>query len=448
MMVFTKSRFFAEEVPPGGVLDRLSKHILVDGFHLVVDLERSHGTYMISADTGKKYLDMYTYYSTLPIGHNHPKLRNKEFLKELQATAKENPANSDVYTEAFASFVETFCKIAKPKFMKHLFFVSGGSLAVENALKTAFDWKVRKNFESGFKKELGSQVIHFKEAFHGRSGYTLSLTNTDQVKTKYFPKFNWPRIDNPKLRFPMTPNVLEDVEKMEDQAYSQINSAIKKNRNDIACLLIEPIQGEGGDNHFRKEFLQGLEKICRENEIMFVLDEVQTGLATGKFWGFQHFDIKPDVVAFGKKLQVCGIMCSKRVEEVKDNVFHESGRINSTWGGNLVDMVRGRMYLEIIDEEKLIENSAKMGDYFLKRLWKLSEKHKKMSNIRGRGCFLAFDMPSKEERDLLRRRCWKNGLAVLAAWPKSIRLRPPLTVNEEEIDECIQKLDKCLRELK
>jgi L-lysine 6-transaminase len=448
-MPLGKSRFCAEEVPPSKVISRLADHILVDGFHIVVDLERSHGTYMVDARTGKKYLDLYTYYSTLPIGHNHPKMKDKEFLRELQAAALENPANSDVYTESYASFVEIFAKHMKPRFMRYLFFISGGALAVENALKAAMDWKVRKNFARGEKRELGSQVIHFREAFHGRSGYTLSLTNTSEIKVKYFAKFKWPRIINPKLSFPITSEVLKEVEKKEKLAISQINEAIKNNGKDIACLIIEPIQGEGGDNYFRSEFLQKLEEICKKNDIMFVLDEVQTGFGTtGKKWAFEHFDIKPDIIAFGKKAQICGIMAGKRIDEIEENVFHVSSRINSTWGGSLADMVRCKRYIEIIMEEKLIDNAAKMGDYFLKRLWELASEHDEITNVRGKGCFLAFDLPDEKYRDRFRRKCWKNGLAVLASGQKTIRLRPPLTIAKEEIDEAIEKFERAFKKMR
>lgn len=441
-----KSRFCAEDVPPGKVIDTLAKRILVDGFHIVVDLERSKGTYMVDARNGRKYLDMYTYFSTLPIGHNHPKMRGREFLRELKAASIEKPANSDVYTEEYARFVRAFSELALPAHMKHLFFVSGGSLAVENALKTAMDWKVRKNFARGAKKETGSKVIHFREAFHGRSGYTLSLTNTADTKIKYFPKFKWPRVLNPKLRLPVTDKVLREVEKAERKSLSQIDSAFRKYGKGISCLLIEPIQGEGGDNHFRAEFLQALERVCREKDIMFVLDEIQTGFGTtGKMWAFEHFGIRPDIIAFGKKSQVCGIMCSNRVDEVKDNVFHVSSRINSTWGGNLADMVRCRRYLEIIKEDRLLDNAARMGEYFLRRLQEFAEEHPQVSNVRGRGCFLAIEMPSTKKRDNFRQRCWKNGLAVLSSWPRSIRFRPPLTVSREEIDECMEKMESSLR---
>jgi L-lysine 6-transaminase len=245
----------------------------------------------------------------------------------------------------------------------------------------------------------------------------------------------------------VTREVLANVIKTEEKALHQINSALKRHGKDICGLIIEPIQGEGGENHFRREFFQDIEAVCRKNDIMFIVDEVQTGLgATGKWWAHEHHDVEPDIIAFGKKTQICGIMANSRVDEVKENVFHVSSRINSTWGGNLVDMVRGKRYIEIMVEDKLLRNAEKMGKYFLKRLNELDEKRDDISNVRGLGCMLAFEMPDEKARDRLRIRCWKNGLAVLSSWPRSIRFRPPMTVNQEEIDEAIEKLEKSLKD--
>ncbi len=237
---------------------------------------------------------------------------------------------------------------------------------MENALKTAFDWKVRKNLAAG-KGEKGTQIIHFREAFHGRTGYTLSLTNTaDPRKYMYFAKFDWPRIINPKLRFPVTEAVLQRVVAEEAQAIAEIEKAVRDNPDDIAALIIEPIQGEGGDNHFRPEFFHALRRLADEHDFMFIVDEVQTGLgATGRMWAIEHMGVKPDIIAFGKKAQVCGIIVGDRIDEVADNVFDVSSRINSTWGGNLVDMVRSQRYLEIIEAEDLVKNAQGMGELLL-----------------------------------------------------------------------------------
>ena len=432
------------------VINVLAKHILVDGFDIIVDLDKSEGSYIYDAKDGRKYLDFFTFFATLPVGLNHPKMITSDFKKKLLRAAINKPSNSDFYTIEMAEFVDTFSRVAVPATLPHLFFISGGALAVENALKTAFDWKVRLNFKKGKKQELGSKVIHFQQAFHGRSGYTLSLTNTaDPRKTQYFPKFDWPRILNPKIVFPLEGENLEKVKQAEQTAINQIKQAIKDNPDDIAAIIIEPIQGEGGDNHFRNEFFHELRTIADENDLLLILDEVQTGLGvTGKMWAYQHFTIEPDIVAFGKKMQVCGIMAGKKIDQVESNVFEESSRINSTWGANLVDMVRSQRYLEIIEEENLVENAARVGEYFQNQLNKVQEKYESLvSNIRGRGLFLAFDLPTAEQRDKFRAEALNQGMLVLPCGEKSIRFRPSLNITNEIVDEAISIVDKCLNVL-
>jgi L-lysine 6-transaminase len=428
-------------VPADAVHETLGRHILVDGFHIVIDLEKSHGSYMIDAANGRKYLDCYTFFCSLPVGHNHPKMSDPDFLRDLHLAALTNPTNSDIYTSLFAAFVDHFAREAAPHYMKHFFFIAGGALGIENALKAAFDWKVRKNFKRGATRERGSQVIHFKESFHGRTGYTMSLTNTEPVKIEYYPKFKWPRIINPKLSFPIGQRTQQRVENAEKKALTQIKNVIAKKGDDIAALIIEPIQGEGGDNHFRPEFFRELRTVCDESDIMFIVDEVQTGLGmTGKMWAIEHSGVEPDMIVFGKKTQVCGFMANSRIEENEKNVFTVSSRLNSTWGGNLVDMVRCKRYIEIIKEENLVENAAETGAYFLERLRKIARRKRRIRNVRGRGFFIAFDTKTPEDREALRTSCWERGFATLACGKTSVRLRPSLILSKEEVDEACEAL--------
>lgn len=436
---------------PKDVHKILSKYMLIDGFDLVLDLKKSHGCYVYDSRNNKYFLDGFSFFASAPLGYNHPKLTTPEFIKKLGEVSVNKPTNSDLYTVEMAEFVESFAKFAVPDNFKHLFFVSGGALAVENAIKTAFDWKVRKNFENGFTDEIGKQVIHFNEAFHGRTGYTLSLTNTfNQDKIKYFTKFNWPRIINPKISFPLSEKNLEKVEKLEKLAILQIKNAIKSNPNDIAALIIEPIQGEGGDNHFRKEFFLELRKICDDYDIMFIVDEIQSGVGlTGKMWAYENYDFKPDIIAFGKKTQVCGMIVNNRVDEIKDNVFNISSRLNSTWGGNLTDMVRCQKYLEVINEENLIKNSEIQGKRLLDGLINLSNNFSDIiSNARGKGLMCAFDLKTSEKRDEFRKKIYNNGLVILGCGEKTIRFRPPLIISEEEIDKVLDILKITLKNFK
>jgi len=433
-------------VAPSDVHKTLARNMLVDGFPIVYDSEKSLGTMIHDSVSGKDYLDFFTFFASGSVGHNHPGLLEKGFYDRLAHVAVNKVSNSDIYTTEMAEFVATFARVAVPKELPHLFFISGGALAIENALKAAFDWKVRKNFAKGIKEEKGHKVIHFKEAFHGRTGYTMSLTNTDPTKTNYFPKFAWPRIDNPKVVFPLEKH-LEEVKAAEKKALDQIMKAIEKEGDDIAAIIIEPIQGEGGDNHFRTEFFQELRKIADENEIILIFDEIQTGLGiTGKMWCHEHFGIRPDILAFGKKTQVCGIMASDRINEV-DSVFKVSSRINSTWGGNLVDMWRAKRILEIVETEKLVDNAAKMGTKFLGQLMELGEAYPKLiSNVRGKGLFCAFDLSDTQCRDAFLTLLIKKGLLALKCGPRTIRFRPPLNVSSGEIDKAMAIIDDALKE--
>ncbi|MFQ5824251.1 MAG: L-lysine 6-transaminase [bacterium] len=439
------------KLTPDQVFPILKKHMLVDGFNqMVVDLQKSQGSYLYDSLNNRRYLDLFSFFATAPIGHNHPAMSNPEFKEKILSVAIMKPSNSDFYTVEMAEFVSTFSKYVMPDYLPYLFLIEGGALGVENALKAAFDWKIRKNFEKGYREEKGTQVIHFKEAFHGRTGYTLSLTNTADIrKVKYFPKFNWPRITNPKITFPLNESNLEKVEAVEKKAVQEIKEAIKNNPDDIAAIIIEPIQGEGGDNHFRKEFFQQLRTTADENEIMLIFDEVQTGIGlTGEIWGHQHFGVKPDLIAFGKKTQVCGFLCSKRIDEVENNVFHESTRINSTWGGNLVDMVRFRKYLEIIVNERLVENAKNVGEYFLNELKKIQNEFEGfVTNVRGRGLMIAFDLPTGEIRTHYLRTTFKNGLIALSCGKRSVRFRPSLNLTKDLVDEAMEIIRKSLKEV-
>ena len=434
-------------ISPDAVLDALSRHILVDGYHVVMDLERSHGSYLHDARSGRDLLDFFTNFATMPVGYNHPRMADPEFRERLMAAAVTKPANSDIYTGLYAEFVETFSRLAIPAtHADHLFFIEGGALAVENTLKTAFDWKVRRNMARGLGPVGGTQVLHFRNAFHGRSGYTLSLTNTaDPRKTQYYPTFPWPRLSCPALRFPVTPEVVREVERAEAAVEQEIRSACTAFPGDIAALIIEPIQGEGGDNHFRPEFFQRLRRLADELEFLLIFDEVQTGVGlTGSMWAWQQTGVEPDLFAFGKKTQVCGFASTHRIDDV-DNVFKVSSRINSTWGGNLVDMVRCARYLEIIEEEDLITNARTVGAHLLAGLQAMAAEFPGVvSNVRGRGLFLAFDLPDKATRDRTLAACLEQGLIGLASGASAIRFRPSLALSADEADEGVGKLRRAL----
>ncbi|MDZ4744789.1 MAG: L-lysine 6-transaminase [bacterium] len=418
-------------VSPENVLSELRQNMLVDGFEHILDMERSHGAYLVEQRTGKAYLDFFTCIASMPIGMNHPRMTDPAFVEFLGRIALHKPSNSDIYNVHQATFDKTFRELAISEHFRYAFFIDGGTLAVENALKAAFDWKVQKNFAKGHLTEKGHSIIHFERAFHGRSGYALSLTNTDPSKTKFFPQFNWPRITPPIMSFPATDEVLQRVIEAEAHAVAQMKQAFIEDPDNIAAIIIEPIQGEGGDNHFRPEFFRALRELADENDCLLIFDEVQTGVGlTGTMWAHEGIGVKPDIMAFGKKMQVCGIVASERLSEIEDNVFVTSSRINSTWGGSLVDMVRATKYLEIIDDENLVQNAATQGAY-------LQERIAHLENARGRGLFCAFDMPTPEARGAVLKGAYEKGLILVGCGTRSVRLRPPLNITRAQIDDAV-----------
>jgi L-lysine 6-transaminase len=438
-----KSRVSAPSIPPSGVVESLQHHILVDGFKLVFDIQHSRGSRFIDAATGREYIDLYGFYASQPIGFNHPYLSRPEVEADLLAAAKIKVANADVYTVQYAAFIETFARVMGLAPLDRYFFIEGGALAVENALKAAMDWKVRKNIAAG-RGERGTEIIHFQGAFHGRSGYTLSLTNTDPKKTAYFAKFPWPRINTPMLNYSLPePERLADVVEKEKLAEKQIREVLSQKGVDIAAIIIEPIQGEGGDNHFRPEFFQLLRQLCNENEVLLIFDEVQCGMGiTGKNWCCMHSGVLPDLLVFGKKAQVCGVMAGPRLDEVKDNCFRLPGRISSTWGGNFTDYVRSTHFLRIIEEEKLVENAREKGREFLDGLLKLSRKHSVLTAARGCGLMLAFNLPDTAKRDAFWKGCYELGLLVIRCGDRSIRLRPVLDIKDDIIETSLRIIDE------
>jgi L-lysine 6-transaminase len=397
------------------VIPRLEKYVLVDGFRIVPDFQRSFGSWLVDEQDGKRYLDCFGQFSSQALGWNHPSLITHVWEHPEALWIK--VAHSDVYTKAYLDFAIRLSN-TMPEF-EDFFFINSGALAVDNALKAAFDWKVQKLGIQDNEEAINKlDVVHFENAFHGRSGYALSCTCSPE-KTKWFPRFNWSRL-------PIDNNGLDKLE-------------ILLKEDNVASVIIEPILGEGGDVHVDAQFLDALRSLTLKYEALLIFDEVQTGFSTGKPWCYQHFDnIVPDLVTFGKKLQVCGVATTGRLLEVKNNVFTTSGRINSTWGPDIADLIRGELILKIIEEESLLTSSARVGDYFLGKLKEIN-----LLNARGRGLMIAFDLPTTEERDKFYAKLTQKMLCLKCGL-KSIRFRPHLSFIEEDADAAVRILKECL----
>src|SRR3954452_19463217 len=431
------------------VLHTIEQHILVDGFKIVVDLDKSRGSYLQNSVDNRRLIDFYGFFGSTPVGFNHPHFDDPQVQRDLLRAAKVKIANSDIYSAGYAEFVATFERVVGLPPMERYLFIEGGALAVENCLKAAMDWKVRKNMAAG-RGERGTQVLHFRHAFHGRSGYTMSLTNTDPRKTDLFAKFDWPRVSCPSIDFSLPESKREaDVIEREQKAEREILDFIEQRNIDICAIIIEPSQGEGGDNHFRGEWLQKLREISDENDMLLIFDEVQCGMGvTGRNWSCEHFGVVPDLMAFGKKAQVCGVMAGPRIDEVKDNAFRLPSRLNSTWGGNFTDMVRSTHFMHIIEKENLVENARLMGDRIVKSLQAIAAEFPIMTAVRGRGLFIAFDLPDPKTRDKFWKGLFDGGVLALKSGEQAIRFRPALDMPTEVVDEAMALIRKQCERMK
>lgn len=431
---------------PNRVLEELARHQLVDGYPMVVDLERSEGVWIHDSASGNRYMDAFTCFASMPLGFNHPKMDDSGFLDKLRRAALCNVSNADIYSCEMAEFVDAFSTHASPEDFHHHFWIAGGGLAVENAMKAAFDWKARRLGRDNFEDNCNDlMIMHFKQAFHGRTGYTMSVTNTIPDKVGLFPKFPWPRIHNPVCEFDLDGNICNDIEAEEARACAEIEAAIgacPACRDRIAGILIEPMQGEGGDNHFRPEFMAKLREYANQCDALLLYDEVQTGFfGSGKPWFWQHQGVKPDVVAFGKKAQVCGIYAGARLDEVEHNVFRRSSRINSTWGGNLVDMVRSQRYMEIIAEDNLCNHVLELGEHVINGLRRIAASTGSFSNVRGVGSLIACTFETTQARDGMVRNLFENNVIVLSCGDCSMRFRLPMIMTIDESDHLLNAVE-------
>src|SRR5436189_3239326 len=241
----TPRREAEKPIAASKVLETIEHHVLLDRFKILVDLEKSRGSCLHNRVDNRRLIDLYGFFGSMPVGFNHPYFDQPSVQRDLLRAAKVKIANSDVYSEDYAEFVATFERVVGLPPLERYLFIEGGALAVENCLKAAMDWKVRKNLAAGH-GERGTQILHFRHAFHGRSGYTMSLTNTDPRKTDLFEKFDWPRVSCPCIDFSLPESEREaDVIQREEKGEREIREFIVQRHLDICAIIIEPIQGEG-----------------------------------------------------------------------------------------------------------------------------------------------------------------------------------------------------------
>jgi len=372
---------------------------------LTIDFKNSYNSYFVDKNTKEKYLDFFSMYSSLPLGYNHP-IFDENFKEEIDEVSYIRMANNVCQSEELNKFMNIFKKYT---FSDNFHFTCTGALAIESALKAAMQ----------VKKTNTPLVLSVKNSFHGVNawGFTTSRVAVTAKRMEYFPQNNW-----------------RDLELDEIIDYLETTSC-----DNLVAIIIEPIQCTNGDIYLDKIKLQQIKALCEEKNICFILDEIQTGFGTtGTMWYYEHLEITPDILVFGKKSQVCGIVLNDKYKEILENSYQ---KLDVTFDGELIDMIRATYILKAFEEYNILENVNK-NSLFLKE--KLSDK---LNNYRSIGHLIAFDFETCEKRDNFVEKCFKNKLLVNKAGEKAIRLRPNLSLLENERLEFLSIINKVLEEI-
>jgi 4-aminobutyrate aminotransferase len=393
------------------IINKLNKLSYNSTFVYPLVIRGGQGCYLEDVD-GERYLDFTSNIASCPLGYNHSELN--EIIKRYVNIGAHKIAGQDFYCEEHSQLAEKLLSISNSN--SKVFFINSGAEAVENAIKLAY----RRNGPLP-----GISCIN---AFHGRTLGALAFTFSKEVQKANFPEFPTKRI---KFCIKNNDSEIDTIQKI-------------VNENKISFIITELIQGEGGVNVASKKFITNLNKASRKYDIPLIIDEVQTGLGrTGKWWTYQHYDIKPDIVTIAKALQVGAVVFDKKLEPCKPGV------LSSTWGGgSRIDMAIGMKTIDIISKEKLLERVIKSGDFLKKNLMELKNRHNIIMDVRGLGLMLGVEFIKKEIRDKIMYKLFKNKLLVIPSGIKTIRILPPLIITENEISKGVNILEKILNEFK
>ena len=400
---------------------------------------RGSGSHVMDLD-GNIFLDFNSQICSNPIGYNHP-----DMIEALQPYLRRYPlkvAGDDFFLAEREQFQESLIKIA-PSPLSRVFIINSGAEAVENAIKTAY-YHTKRSFG-----------LSLQGAFHGRTLGALSFTNSKTQHKQFYPSV-------PARRIPFVEESAsqDKIQFAIDQVQNLLHQDVSP--EEIAFLIFEPIQGEGGYRVPSAKYIQELRKITKENDIPLIADEVQSGMGrTGKMWAHEHFKINVDLMSAGKALQVGATLGS---EEVFFTEEEDACRISSTWGGgDLIGLAMGIQVMKIIDKEHLVANAEQQGKYLSKRLSEIaseSEENKKIQfqQPRGRGLMIGmkvhqpgnlrkFEKINKILRNKLVDGCYENGLLILGAGWNNIRFAPPLNVRSENIDEALSVMTDVIKSI-
>lgn len=426
--------------------DGASNNILRDGISFVLDSVRSQGASLINALDGRDYINFHGGYRSNALGENHPGFTAQDIEKIARATINKQ-AHADIYTSDQLQAIETISNLyMRPAGFEKAFFIDGGALAVENALKIALRnhaLTLQANDQLSDEQVGKGVIIGLTGAFHGRSGITMTLSRTDPGKSEFMPKLPWPAITPPYHA--------REV----DACIAQLSQILQEYAPNVAGLVLEPIQCEGGDRILPTRFFESLRQLADQHGFYLIYDETQTGFyVTGEAFAFQALGLPaPDIICGAKKSSIGYVFAGQRVLSVKGNAFEASSKINSTWGGHGGDYLVCARKLELIQQFNIGEHAKNQGRYLLGKLVTLCQDYPNfLVAPRGVGLLVAVDCPSAEIRERLIDSCFENRLLLLSGGvprtgPYTLRFGPPLTITEAELDEGLKRLEDALKSL-
>ena len=398
--------------------------------------DRAKGCYIWDVD-GNKFIDFHAGIGVCSTGNCHPQV--VEAIK-IQVDKAIHIATADFYNEPVGKLAEKLCQIAPGKFPKRVFFTNSGTESVEASLKLA-RYNKRK-----------PRMIAFIGAFHGRSMGSLSLTCSKVTQRRYFAPL-LPEVTHVPYAYCYRCVFNLTYPKCDYACVKFIDEVILKKvapAEEVAALFVEPIQGEGGYIVPPPEYHKKLKEMCEKHGILFVADEVQSGMGrTGKMFAIEHWGVVPDIIAVAKAL-ASGLPLGACIAS-KELMSWEPGAHSTTFGGNPVACSAGLATMELL-EGGLIKNAAKMGNSIMKQLEKMMQNHRSIGDIRGKGLMIGIELvkdkkkktPAPEMAEELMQECFRNGLMILTCGPNSVRFIPPLIVDEETASEALAIFEKSL----
>ena len=383
-------------------IEMFDKYVIANYGRLPQVIVKGKGCYMYDAD-GNKILDMFPGWAVSGIGHCHPKV-----VEAVQTQAAELlHIDNTFYSEPQGILAKLLSERA---FGGKCFFCNSGAEANEAALKLARLYTAKEKYK----------FITAEGSFHGRTFATVTAT----AQPKYHEGF-----------LPLLPGFVyvpfNDIKALED-AFD----------DEVAAVMVEPIQGEGGINTASNEYLSAIRELCDKNDAVMILDEVQTGIGrTGKWFGYQHYDVTPDIITMAKTLGG-GVAIGAMMATEEISAALVPGKHASTFGGNSLACAAAIAVIEAIEEENLLDNANELGQYTKQKLESLKEKHSCIDHVRGVGLMIGVQL-TKPGADIVAK-CLEKGLRINCTHDTVIRFMPPMIATKKQIDKAITILDEVM----